>query len=384
MLAAPARAEVTDGKAAPVETVAKEASNVVETAADAETAPDVATEAPVDEGETTPSEVEAVPAPEAEPQMEAASATARVAEAADPTVRQIAETAAPAIEETAGGIEAAAGADPQPLAEPESRLPVASARSPIREAAAAADDLSKAIGTARVGEAPPIVAGALEATPRPVLDLVGGVDLVGAADRVGGTLLDPLLTDGLRSLDTVTTPQPLNTLQPLRRLVTGDLPGRLVGPGSGPAESMAAGVVSPTAPPTSTDAHAAPPFDAGRGPTAGHHPALVAEPPSRTVLALSGAAGGRPPIGLNSVPAAGVELRARPTPTPSGEGPRPAQRPPTDAPGAGSGSGGSIFNPLVALLALLALAAPASHRRRMEAPDIPVPAPIVCALERPG
>jgi hypothetical protein len=57
---------------------------------------------------------------------------------------------------------------------------------------------------------------------------------------------------------------------------------------------------------------------------------------------------------------------------------------PFDAPGAAAGSAGSLFVPLVALLALLALAAPATFRRRMEAPDFLAPIPFVCALERPG
>lgn len=61
---------------------------------------------------------------------------------------------------------------------------------------------------------------------------------------------------------------------------------------------------------------------------------------------------------------------------------RPA--PPFRSPGATPGSGGSLFVPVVALLALLALAAPATFRRRMEVPDFLAPTPFVCALERPG
>jgi hypothetical protein len=48
------------------------------------------------------------------------------------------------------------------------------------------------------------------------------------------------------------------------------------------------------------------------------------------------------------------------------------------------GSGSPIFVPLAALLALLALAAPAILRRLGEVPDFRPPAPFVCALERPG
>jgi hypothetical protein len=61
---------------------------------------------------------------------------------------------------------------------------------------------------------------------------------------------------------------------------------------------------------------------------------------------------------------------------------------PLPAPGApgvvASGSGGSIFVPLAALLALLALVAPAVLRRLEEAPEFRPPTPFACALERPG
>ena len=49
-----------------------------------------------------------------------------------------------------------------------------------------------------------------------------------------------------------------------------------------------------------------------------------------------------------------------------------------------SGSGATIFIPIAALLALLALASPAILRRLREPPDFPAPTPFVCALERPG
>lgn len=58
--------------------------------------------------------------------------------------------------------------------------------------------------------------------------------------------------------------------------------------------------------------------------------------------------------------------------------------PPLRSPGAASGSGGPSFVPLAVLLALLALVAPASFRRRREVPGFRVPTPFVCALERPG
>lgn len=60
---------------------------------------------------------------------------------------------------------------------------------------------------------------------------------------------------------------------------------------------------------------------------------------------------------------------------------------PTPAPGstqAAAGSAGSTFIPIAALLALLALAAPATGRRLGKAADFRPPVPFVCALERPG
>lgn len=70
----------------------------------------------------------------------------------------------------------------------------------------------------------------------------------------------------------------------------------------------------------------------------------------------------------------------------------PAERsggpPPLEAPtppaGSFEGSAGSFFIPLAALLALLALAAPATHRRLGRGADFRPPIPFVCALERPG
>jgi hypothetical protein len=47
-------------------------------------------------------------------------------------------------------------------------------------------------------------------------------------------------------------------------------------------------------------------------------------------------------------------------------------------------SGGPTFVPIVALLALLALVAPAATRRLGGAPDFRAPTQFVCALERPG
>jgi hypothetical protein len=80
--------------------------------------------------------------------------------------------------------------------------------------------------------------------------------------------------------------------------------------------------------------------------------------------------------------------------SPGGAGERPGGLAPLDGnypmpspgtpSGAVSGLGGSSFVPIVALLALLALAAPTIFRRLGEGPDFRAPAPFACALERPG
>ena len=59
--------------------------------------------------------------------------------------------------------------------------------------------------------------------------------------------------------------------------------------------------------------------------------------------------------------------------------------PAPESPGAAApASGGSFFIPFAALLALLALVAPATRRRLSEVPGFLAPTPFVCALERPG
>jgi len=74
----------------------------------------------------------------------------------------------------------------------------------------------------------------------------------------------------------------------------------------------------------------------------------------------------------------------------AGDGTRPTDSSPGAAPptftppSTVSGTGGSFFAPIVALLALLALAAPATLRRCLRAPDALAPSHLACALERPG
>jgi len=67
----------------------------------------------------------------------------------------------------------------------------------------------------------------------------------------------------------------------------------------------------------------------------------------------------------------------------NGDRPNPMPSLPTPQIGA-SGAAPSSFVPIAALLALLALAAPAIRRRPWEGPVCSPPIPFVCALERPG
>jgi hypothetical protein len=64
-----------------------------------------------------------------------------------------------------------------------------------------------------------------------------------------------------------------------------------------------------------------------------------------------------------------------------GNAPQPA---PGSSQDGAAGAGGTSFIPIAALLALLALAAPAIRRRFGEGPDLWPQTPFVCALERPG
>ncbi|HEU4944524.1 MAG TPA: hypothetical protein VFT10_05115 [Solirubrobacterales bacterium] len=87
-----------------------------------------------------------------------------------------------------------------------------------------------------------------------------------------------------------------------------------------------------------------------------------------------------PKLGIPNAGAAGMTTGDR-------GGSAPANIPlPTPAPPANAvaDSGGSIFVPIVALLALLALVAPTAQRRLGRAADFRLPTLFVCALERPG
>jgi hypothetical protein len=83
--------------------------------------------------------------------------------------------------------------------------------------------------------------------------------------------------------------------------------------------------------------------------------------------------------GAQSTPMSGPTGTRSNDPVPL-DGPMPAP----GSSGVAAGSTGSFFAPIAALLALLALVAPAVLRRLGEVPDCRPPIPFVCALERPG
>jgi hypothetical protein len=89
-------------------------------------------------------------------------------------------------------------------------------------------------------------------------------------------------------------------------------------------------------------------------------------------------------ISLIATSGGGTGLDAA-SPDSSGPAPLDVPLPAPRLPGAiAPGSGDAFFVPFAALLALLALVAPASMRRLREAPDFRAATPFVCALERPG
>jgi len=136
-------------------------------------------------------------------------------------------------------------------------------------------------------------------------------------------------------------------------------------------------------------------------PPAGHPRPVGASQPAREDSSPEGSAPGLgdvEPVRLRPIPvdapedflpSISAESHSSAYPGAGFDSPRPA--PPsrsTPVPGSSSGAlSGSGFGssvPLAALLALLALAAPAILRRFGEVPAVPAPAPFVCGLERPG
>jgi len=141
---------------------------------------------------------------------------------------------------------------------------------------------------------------------------------------------------------------------------------------------------------------------------AGTSPSGVLASPGESPLAVSPAVRGKTPsvnsggeaVAASSRGFAGAQLTwlgaleslgIQPTPGSGATGTRSNDPAPPDGPppapgpsGTAAGSTGSFFVPLAALLALLALVAPAVLRRLGEVPAFRPPTPFVCALERPG
>lgn len=100
-----------------------------------------------------------------------------------------------------------------------------------------------------------------------------------------------------------------------------------------------------------------------------------------TLEHTAGATGMLPQVRIGGASLGGAGVCLEGPGLPSHNGPTP---PPASPQAAASGLGSSSFVPIAALLALLALAAPAIHRRLRGMPAFAAPAPFVCALERPG
>jgi hypothetical protein len=111
------------------------------------------------------------------------------------------------------------------------------------------------------------------------------------------------------------------------------------------------------------------------------------EPPPPAAPGLSTSSSrGHPDLGpgggnLGDVFAGSVDERLADFTPPDGNAPLPA---PGSSQGESAGAAGTSFIPIAALLALLALAAPAILRRLGRVPDLRPQTPFVCALERPG
>lgn len=100
---------------------------------------------------------------------------------------------------------------------------------------------------------------------------------------------------------------------------------------------------------------------------------------------LSGAAGSLPSISSLAPAAADAGPVRAPVGGGRGSAPAHAPGPPPGVPAAvGSTSAGTSFVPIAALLALLALVAPAIFRRPLRVPRSRAPVELACALERPG
>ena len=209
-----------------------------------------------------------------------------------------------------------------------------------------------------------------------------------------GSAVVKRVSEPVRRVSTATAPVAANVKEVLDSVVSSaaaNLPAPPPAPlgFDRPASFAAAPNFIPPGPAASSAPEAGGPLGVGSAPTP------LAAAPSRTYLGLPAPLAPDPSllaaardalagIGTADVltaPAAGFDAGFPAGDRPAPGDPLPA---PFEAPGAGAGSSGSFFVPLAALLALLALAAPASFRRRREAPGFLAPVPFVCALERPG
>jgi len=324
----------------------------------------------------------AIAAPTAAAEVEVSTAAAEVSEPA--AVPAPAPSAAPIEETIAGAAEEVQSSSPAPEPAPAPAPEVSSDPAPVdvvESVGAASVDLSRgaAASLPSTSSEPSAISTTVERLSEPVRRTSAAVAVEGVTAAAvksvvapaveGGETLDAIVASAAPSLPAIPT-SPLGLDQPTSF--------------EAPPNFIPAGIPASTAP------------QAGLPPGAGSAPTPLAAYSTRTHLDPIGA-------GLPSL-AAMREARARSavalvfTPGATGfhpgslaggdrsypsspAGPPP---PPFQAPNTGAGSSGSFFIPLAALLALLALTAPATFRRRREAPESMAPVPFVCALERPG
>jgi hypothetical protein len=345
-------------------------------------AADAASESPVAEvaAEVVPveAEQEAVPV---EPSAVTSEAEAPVPEeAASPEE-------APVAEETAAPAPSSSEPQPQPQPEPEPApaeamdteavgVPVGS--QPVKTATELVTKTGKQLASAGEEVAPV----STPAVPAPVEAVGSPADLGAELERTLAVLVDSL--EGLALLEVLD----LNERGEVESLVhmDGSLGSTVGSTGStaGPGKLLSGAVarLPERRLPTTNDPQAQAPIATGAVPLSGPLAPAGAHVSPRSSTASSFPA---LPVLLS---AAGDEAQAG-VAAQAASAPRPAAPPSPDRPasghlGAGSGAGGSIFIPLLGVLALLALVAPRGYRRRTAVRDFPVPTPFVCALERPG
>jgi hypothetical protein len=321
----------------------------------------------------------------------AAETTEGVTEAVSETATAPVEAteAAPVEAPEPAGVEAEAepapieASDPAPVEAPEPEAPVTESVDVTSTAAAAAESVQSEVAEGGGNAVPPtpVDTSRTASVVKRIEDSTVYPDTVRSLDRTTSGLIAPVvervridtpLTDAVAPLLVPTTPIVREALDLVTATVGAVPPSLLLGP---PPSAIA---------PVAPVAFDGVPHQESTARPIGAGPTGSIDGVGSTPLAVDGATAGR--IGSTRPTATGQSAGALGA---AGEGtpknfPPDRTPPPLRAPGVGPTSGGSNFVPLVALLALLALAPPASLRRRRSVPDCQAPTPFVCALECPG